>query len=245
MAAYDKDLAYIHDAGYGDFARSAAPTLLRMFRRAGIRSGLVVDLGCGSGIWVRELVRAGYAAFGVDISSAMIALARMKAPEARFAVSSLFAVDLPQSVAITSIGECLNYCFDPGNSKRAVSRLFRRVYDALTPGGLFIFDIAEPGETAVRTKRRDCWQGEDWAVLLQAEEDPRRGILTREITAFRKRNGLFGRSDETHRLRLYKASDLAAQLELIGFAVSLHSGYGRARLPASHAAIVARKPRQD
>ena len=47
---YREDLAYIHDAGFGALARSAAPVLLEDLRRRGVDGGLVIDLGCGSGI---------------------------------------------------------------------------------------------------------------------------------------------------------------------------------------------------
>lgn len=45
MRCYRSDLAYIYDAGFGDFARNATPELLAILRRAGIRRGLVVDMG--------------------------------------------------------------------------------------------------------------------------------------------------------------------------------------------------------
>jgi hypothetical protein len=44
--AYQDDLAYIHDTGFGGFARGSAPGLLDLFTAPGIRKGLVVDLGC-------------------------------------------------------------------------------------------------------------------------------------------------------------------------------------------------------
>jgi len=78
MSGYGADLAYIHDAGFGDFARKSAPGLLAILRQAGIRGGLVVDLGCGSGIWAAELTRRGYDVLGIDISRAMIRLARAR-----------------------------------------------------------------------------------------------------------------------------------------------------------------------
>ena len=79
MTGYSDDLAYIHDSGYGDFARGAAPALLRALRTSGFQSGLVVDLGCGSGIWAQRLLDAGYKVLGLDISPAMVRLARKKA----------------------------------------------------------------------------------------------------------------------------------------------------------------------
>ncbi|MCG8607729.1 methyltransferase domain-containing protein, partial [bacterium] len=82
--AYRESLAYIHDVGFGSFARSSAPWLWNLLRQYQITSGLVIDLGCGSGIWAAELLKAGYDVLGVDISPAMIALAKKRAPEASF-----------------------------------------------------------------------------------------------------------------------------------------------------------------
>ena len=88
MEAYKDDLAYIHDVGFGDFAKNAAPELLAILRQRGLTDGLVVDLGCGSGLWAEELCQAGYDVLGVDISPAMIEIARRRAPRARFEVGS-------------------------------------------------------------------------------------------------------------------------------------------------------------
>lgn len=49
MDAYQEDLAYVHDVGFTTFVRGAAPGILEILRRQGIRGGLVIDLGCGIG----------------------------------------------------------------------------------------------------------------------------------------------------------------------------------------------------
>jgi SAM-dependent methyltransferase len=107
-AFYARDLAHVHDAGFGDFARGAAPGALRRLRLAGIADGLVVDLGCGSGIWPRILTDAGYDVLGIDYSEEMLALARRRAPAARFRRASAFDARLPRCRAITALGEVLN-----------------------------------------------------------------------------------------------------------------------------------------
>jgi SAM-dependent methyltransferase len=237
-AWYREDLAYIHDVGFGEFALGSAPGILQILARNGIQGGLVVDLGCGSGLWARELAQARYRVLGVDISESMIAIARGRVPEAEFRVASLFEADIPPCNAVTALGEVLNYLFD--QDTQTLVRLFRRVYDALVPGGVFVFDVAEPGQVARGTTTRGFSEGEDWVVLVEREED--RGTLTRRIISFRKAGEHYRRRDEVHRQRLYKAHDVVRELRRVGFRVRTIRGYGRYRLPRARAAFIARKP---
>jgi SAM-dependent methyltransferase len=238
---YQEDLAYIHDTGFGFFATGAAPGLLAILRRCSVTGGLVVDLGCGSGLWARELIRAGYDVLGVDYSAAMIALARKKAPQAKFVHASYLKVDLPPCDAVTSIGECFNYLFDR-YGEAELAALFGRVHQALRPGGVFIFDILEPGRYRAGVPSRIYRTGEDWATLVEIEEDAARQELTRRITSFRRVGKLYRRSEEVHRQRLYRAPVLAAELGRVGFRVRTLRGYGAFRLRRAHAVLLARKP---
>lgn len=235
---YQTDLAYIHDAGFSGFVREAAPWLLRTLRRNGIGGGLVVDLGCGSGRWAAELLRAGYRVEGVDLSPAMIALARKNAPGAKLRVASLLNARFPRCAAATAIGECVNYAFDRSNSAAVLKKFFRRVHDALQPGGVFIFDAAEPGLAPDRPVRR--WmQGDDWAILL--ELTGRRDGAMRQMTVFRRVNRCWRRSEEAHPLRLYRREALQRMLQNAGFEIEVVGGYGSTRFRSSLAGFVCRK----
>ena len=240
MDAYKDDLAYIHDVGFGDFATNSAPGLLEILRQGGVSSGLVVDLGCGSGIWARELAGAGYDVLGVDLSAAMIDIARRRVPQGEFQIASLLKAKLPQCAAVTSLGECLNYLFDENNTRHELRRLFRRVYAALKQGGLFIFDVAEPGRG--KGPRQKHLEGPDWAVLVEVDEDARTDRLTRRITSFRKVGKLFRRDQEVHQLQLYRASEVAAELRGAGFKVRSIRGYGDQQLIEGCVGFIARKP---
>jgi SAM-dependent methyltransferase len=242
MAGYKNDLAYIHDIGFGDFAKQAAPGLLKILRRNGITNGLVVDLGCGSGIWAQELIKVGYEVLGVDVSAAMIKLARKRAPHARFIKQSFLKMLLPQCVAVTAIGECFNYLFDESNNQKALFRFFSQVNEALVPGGVFIFDVIEPGLVSGSQSSLRHSQGKDWAILLQIEEDSRKHILTRRMTIFRRIGKLYRRDVEIHRCQLYKGSELARELRRLGFKVRLLHSYGTFQLYKNRVGFVARKP---
>ncbi len=238
---YREDLAYVHDVGQAGFALRSAPGILRIFRDNGIPDGLVVDLGCGSGLRARELLRAGCGVLGIDISDAMVEIAREKAPGAEFRVGSLFEAPIPPCDAVMAVGEVLNYLFDPENEKRGLEGVFGRVYGALRPGGVFVFDVLGPGQVPPGTTARGCRVGEDWAVFSE-REDAGRGTMERRIVGFRKVGEHYRREDEVHRVRLYEPYEVAYGLDRAGFEVRTMDSYGGHTLGENHAAFVARRP---
>ena len=179
----------------------------------------MVDLGCGSGVLAERLTRAGYDVLGIDISESMLKLARKRAPKARFVRGSLFQAKLPECVAVTAIGECLNYLFD-GRSGTGLAAFFRRVHSALSPGGVFVFDVAEPGLVSKPVLLH--FEGKGWAILVDKEEDRRRHLLIRRMTIFRlkinRRAGQrYRRSKEVHRQRLYPPKQVRSELLAAGY----------------------------
>ena len=243
MNNYGENLAYINDAGFSDFTDGTVSGLLAILRRASVRAGLLVDLGCGSGGLAAALCDAGYDVMGVDLSPAMIRLAGKRAPQARFETGSLLSAKLPACDAVTAIGEVVNYQFDPKHSRAALTRLFRRVYTALRPGGLFIFDVAGPDRVPAEVPASYWKEGPGWAIHVEVDGNARSRWMTRKIVCFREDGkGRYRRSEETHRLRLLDADEVAAELETIGFRVRLQDGYGRFRLYPGMRAVIARKP---
>jgi len=236
---YSEDLAYVHDTGFGDFARNAASGLLELLRSHGIDGGRVVDLGCGSGIWAAELVKAGYEAVGVDLSAAMIDIARRRAPGAAFHVGSFLDVPLPECGAVTALGEVLNYRLDPRNSRGALQRLFRRVHAVLEPGGLFVFDLAGPDRQ--RNVSQRFFEGTDWTTCVEIQRDTSRNRLTRRIVTFRRIGKFWRRSVETHALQLHRATDVAGLLRKAGFRVRIVRRYGEMELLPGLVGFVARR----
>jgi SAM-dependent methyltransferase len=237
---YDNDLAFIHDRGFGGFAKGSAPGLLQLFQQNGISEGLVVDLRCGSGIWAKELTDSGYQVIGVDISPAMIELARQRVPAARFHVDSFVRFRMPACRAVTALGEVFNYRFDPTNSLRTLRQVCQGIFDALTPNGLLIFDVAEPGRCQGVTQR--FMEGADWTCMVELHHDVAKQRLTRRIVSFRKVGDIYRRHEETHTQQLYEGTKLADMLREIGFRVRQVRSYGKYPLSPAVVALVARKP---
>src|SRR5262249_8432433 len=154
----------------------------------------------------------GYDVLGIDISPSMIALARQRVPAAEFRVGSLLSAQLPPCVAVCGVGECFNYLFDRGNTKAALSRLFRRIHAALRPGGVLLFDVAGRGRVPGKGPGKAWTEGDGWAVLVIVEEDRARGLLARHITTFRRAGELYRRDHEVHHERLLPRTEVARQL---------------------------------
>jgi len=157
-------------------------------------------------------------------------------PSAEFRCGSILDEDLPSACAAAAVGEVLNYATvdDPA----ALMCVFQRVFRSLTPGGVFIFDLAGPGRVGAG---RSFIEGEKWAVGMVATETDEE--LLRKISAFREiEEGIWHRSYEEHRLRLWLPANVTDQLRLCGYQVEQLAGYAGAMMPPSLHAYVARKP---
>jgi SAM-dependent methyltransferase len=237
---YRDDLAYIHDAGFGGFATHAAPMVLELLATNGTRQGQVVELGCGSGILAAALTDAGYDVLGFDISTAMVELARRRAPAADIRHGSFLEATLPPCELVVAIGEIFNYLFDKRNTTTRLHKLFHSVSKALVPGGWFVFDAALVGRVP-EGRRRAYSLGDDWACLFEAEEDSEKKLLTRRITSFRKVGDAYHRDDEIHRLRLYDRDWILDELRGAGFRVRTIRAYGELAFPPGYLGFIARK----
>lgn len=237
---YSQDLPYIHQSGFQQLIRQAAPELLALFVQQGLQGGTVVDLGCGSGYWLKELANAQYQPIGVDPSLAFIEMAEQTAPEATLIQSSAFEFPLPTCQAVTAIGEVL--CYRNQTEKLSLMGLFEKVFDALLPRGVFAFDLLI--QDSVSPMNYKQWQvGDDWAVLVDVREDVSEEWLTRDIQLFRTKDGHhYVRSQEFHRLQVYAIEKVLNQLRQCGFTASSLPGYGNCPLPTRRQAFIAIKP---
>ena len=241
---YTSDLAYVHDRAFGNFAKEAATYILQVLKENNIYKGLVVDLGCGSGIVAQKLVDQGYDVFGIDYSQDFIAMCNERVPHGTFVCGSFFEIEIPSCAAVISIGECLNYLFDEKADEQSLAsleQLFHRVYDALTLNGLFIFDMLEPN---IDNPRNYCKviEREDWAMFYKVKEDQHTNILTRHMLLFRTiDDNCYHKTKEIHVQKLYSRDQLLPMLKKVGFEVKLIERYGALALGNYYVGFLCKK----
>jgi methylase of polypeptide subunit release factors len=243
---YGPEQARIHHERFGLLAEDAATVLAGLLATCGLTKGTVTDLGSGSGILARVLTDRGYDVHGLELSPAMIAIAEQTAPKATFTQGSLVDARIGESVAVTAIGEALNYVTDPRAGLDTVTQLSQRVFDALVPSGVFLFDVSTPGRNLGLELRERIHDHGDWVLTMQATEQGDR--LERRIAIFtRGDDGRYTRVDEHHVLHLFDPDELRSVLEQVGFRVETRQTYGADRSdatpPAGWTVFVASKPR--
>lgn len=227
---YGRDLARVHHLGFGFHASACAPGILGLLQPVLARKGLVLEIGCGSGLLTRELVNAGHRVIATDASPAMLDVARdylgPDAPELRRLV--LPDDPLPKADAIVGIGHPLNYLPDA----EAIDRAMVAIANALRPGGIVAFDICDLSWGAAR--RDAVGQGRvgpDWAIITEFST-PAPDRFVRDITTFvPSADGSWRRVAEHHENTLIDTSRLPERLAAVGIAGTVTNAFGNETLP--------------
>jgi SAM-dependent methyltransferase len=236
LTYYRDDLALVHHLGFGFHAGATAPGILALLEP--VRGGLVLELGCGSGLLTRYLVEAGHTVVATDASPAMLALARETARGAEVRHLVLPDDPLPQCDAVVSVGHVLSYLAD----EAAVERALAAATDALRPGGVLALDLCDLRYGELRRDDPNSSRiAEDWAIVTRFSL-PRPNLFVREIAAFLQgEDGAWRRDDERHENVLVDTALVPALLAKHEVQARLSESFGEEKLPDGLVAIVGRK----
>jgi SAM-dependent methyltransferase len=236
---YRRDLALVHHLGFGFHADRCAPGILALLEPVKERGGLVVELGCGSGLLTKYLTDAGHRVVATDASPAMVALARDYAP----AVESTYVLALPDDPipaadAVVSVGHVLSYLPD----EAAIDRAFVALAEALLPGGTVAVDICDLDYGARRKGDPPYGRAaEDWAIVTEFEVPAPNRFVRRMAVFVRGDDGTWRRDDERHDNVLVDTSVIPALLANHGVEATVGVAFGTEELPAGLRTIIGRK----
>ncbi len=211
----------MHHLGFGFHADACAPGLLRRLGPVLDRRGLVVELGCGSGLLTRHLIDAGHRVIATDASPSMLKLAQVHVPDAEQILQLTLPDDpIPAADAVVSVGHVLSYLPD----EAALSRALAAVAGAIRPGGLVAVDLCDLAFGAARRHEPAVARVEDdWAIFTRfSMPDP--ATFARTITTFvRRDDGSWRRDDERHENVLTDTSRLPALFTRLGVSVTIEA----------------------
>ena len=202
-----------------------------ILKREGVTPRSVADLACGTGSVGILFAQRGLRVIGVDISEEMLTVAQQKTAEMenppRFVCQPLQSLYLPRGVDLAVCAlDSLDYIIDPADCAEAI----RRVYKALNPGGIFIFDVNTPEKLRAMDGQVFLDEDDDVYCVWRGEFDEKTNICSYGMDLFQRRGELWQRSFEEHREYAYSQEQLTAYLKAAGFT---HIGiFGDRRLEA-------------
>ena len=220
MSVYEA-LASSYDRLTDDVAYEAVLNYLEsLFHKLEVKPESVLDLACGTGSLSVLLAQRGYRVLGADISEDMLAVAYEKSMAMEgenrpyFIHQSMQKLRLPYEVdCVVCCLDSLNYLTEPEDCRKAI----RRVYDALAPGGVFLFDVNTPLKLRSMDGQVFLDEDDDVYCVWRASWSEEERICAYGMDIFQRTGKLWHRSAEEHLEYAYEPDQLRSYLEEAGF----------------------------
>jgi len=210
--AYD---ALTLDVDYASYAEY----LKKHLASAGIESGIILDLACGTGTLSFLLAEAGYKVIGVDISEDMLAEAQSKTYDCRAKIPPVFIrqdmrrLDLYGTVrACVCTLDAVNHITKPAE----LLEVFRKVSLFTEPGGIFLFDINSREKLEWMDGHAFTDETDDVFCVWQVASGEK-DVYQFEVDVFRKHGVDWRRGSEEYYERAYDVDEITEMLENSGF----------------------------
>jgi SAM-dependent methyltransferase len=204
----------------GQFAETLTPALLNYAMQHDWVGRRAVDLGCGTGASIRWLANHGYNITGIDLSPAMLAVARetitgngigfqLLEGDIR-ALNDLHDIDLV--LALDVLNELSNL--------RDLEAIFGAVARILGHDKLFVFDLHTIEGLAQRNQMNGVIaQNDDLTVVLNNQFDFDRQTSTADYLIFQRTGMFWQRQQATRTLRGFPVQVVTALLQRAGFGI--------------------------
>lgn len=210
-SSYDRLTSDVDYQTFIDFAHG-------ILEKEGIKPRTVADLACGTGSTTQLLARMGYQVTAVDLSEDMLTVAMGKCMGLEhlpvFIHQALQDLRLPRGVDLAvCFLDSLDYILDPKDCAAAI----RRVYKALNPGGVFIFDVNTPEKLRAMDGQVFLDEDDDVYCVWRGEFDGKTNICSYGMDLFQREGEIWHRSFEEHEEYAYSIEQLTGFLKDAGF----------------------------
>ena len=220
MSAYESLAACYDELTYDIRYEKTLTFFERLCAREHVQPHLVLDLACGTGSLSMLLAEHGYRVIGADLSEEMLAEAEQKARDLPEDIRPFFICQPMQRLrlaepadAVICALDSLNYLMRPDDCRKT----FRRVYDALKPGGLFVFDINTPAKLRGLDGQVFLDETDDTYCVWRTEFDAKKRLCYYGMDIFRLDGAHWTRSFEEHLEYAYEPDELLSWLQEAGF----------------------------
>jgi len=217
---YDKWAGYLH----------------KLLKSYGVKDGIVLELGCGTGRMTRIFRSFGYDMIGVDISEDMLRIASEQekdgvAGEILYLNQDMREFELYGTVAaVYCVCDGMNYITD----KDDLLKVFKLVNNYLDPGGVFIFDMNTPyyykkilGERTICENRDEgsfIWENyfdadtkiNEFDITLYIRRDSKKDSSKKTKKNEESMTETYEKFEETHFQRAYSISEVKGLLKKAG-----------------------------
>ena len=219
-AFYDLFMDNIDYTQWGEY-------LISLLKEYGIYSGLVLELGCGTGNMTEFLAAKGYDMIGLDNSCDMLDAAMEKKSlsghDILYLNQDMREFELYGTVAaVVSICDSINYITE----YEELVNVFKLVNNYLDPKGLFIFDMNMEAKFKAIDDDIIAENREEASFIWENTYYETEHINEYELTIFaRCDDGKYKKFTETHYERAYSLEEIKAALTKAGmtFLVSYHA----------------------
>ena len=182
-------------------------------------AGLLVDLGCGTGVLTRLMADKGYDCIGIDLSEQMLEVAMEHETEKRilYLNQDMRSFELYSTVGnIISVCDSINYLLEDDD----LLSCFKCVNNYLYPRGLFIFDFNTDHNYASIGDDTIAENSEEGSFIWENYYDSDSRINEYDLTLYTKdADGRYIRSEETHTQRGYTADEIISLVRQAGLEV--------------------------
>ena len=201
--------------------REWADYIIETLAQDGIRDGLVLELGCGTGTVTEMLADAGYDMIGIDNSEEMLAEAMEKRAESGhdilYLLQDMQDFELYGTVrAVISVCDSMNYLTD----EEDLEYVFALVNNYLDPQGIFIFDFNTEykyreilGNQVIAEDRDEC------SFIWENYYNHTSMINEYELTLFVREDeeeALYRKYQESHFQKAYTLREIRGLIEKAG-----------------------------